>query len=446
MNKWFCNTEIGFFGQRWPINENLSQQTISEELVLYLWGTIGITLLYAVIVKNLKICHNSQVTNGWENNPHNNYNFVNSQQKHLGAGAYDFSFVFRKKHLIFLTSFFYFFSFGGPRPRHPRLIKWLKNLATKFVVAVAGAALIINNIDKSSINYLWPQNKLFTSYYKQLSYINNSKSKSQIDIYNINSRKKNNKPCLIAAQPKFYSTINTSYKEWLGGLIDGNGNFYNTKKGVPSFQIVMKAENTQVLKEIQTKYGGSVKYIAGGYSSKYKLVKETDLIKFINDVNGLILNPLRLSQLKKLCLKYNIELKQAKPLISENGWFSGMMDSGGSIYIDDESRFLKISLTNKNKVLLEPLITLYGGKFSYTHYKQSYIYTIYKKNEVLNLIDNYFSKYPLKTFTLTEAKIKAIRYYYKSGFTSKFGDLWNTFDSEKKNKWEAFKKKWELVS
>ncbi len=54
-----------FFGQMWPLNENLLQQTISEELVLYLLGTINISciLLYTVIVKILKIYDNSQVTN-----------------------------------------------------------------------------------------------------------------------------------------------------------------------------------------------------------------------------------------------------------------------------------------------------------------------------------------------------------------------------------------------
>ena len=49
----------------WPLNENLSQQTISEEFVLYLLGTMHVscTLLYTVIVKILKIYDNSQVTN-----------------------------------------------------------------------------------------------------------------------------------------------------------------------------------------------------------------------------------------------------------------------------------------------------------------------------------------------------------------------------------------------
>lgn len=49
----------------WPLNENLLQQTVSEEFVLYLLGTIVIscTLLYTGIVKIPKIYGNSQVTN-----------------------------------------------------------------------------------------------------------------------------------------------------------------------------------------------------------------------------------------------------------------------------------------------------------------------------------------------------------------------------------------------
>ena len=54
-----------FFGREWPLNENLSQQTISEEFVLYLLGTISISciLLYTAIVKIPEIYDNSQVTN-----------------------------------------------------------------------------------------------------------------------------------------------------------------------------------------------------------------------------------------------------------------------------------------------------------------------------------------------------------------------------------------------
>ena len=39
-----------------------------------------------------------------------------------------------------------------------------------------------------------------------------------------------------------------------------------------------------------------------------------------------------------------------------------MVDSDGSIYIDEKSGQLTISVTQKNRYLLEPLQNLYGGK------------------------------------------------------------------------------------
>jgi hypothetical protein len=49
----------------WPLNVKFLQQTVSEEFILYLLGTINISyiFLYTVIVKTLKIYDNSQVTN-----------------------------------------------------------------------------------------------------------------------------------------------------------------------------------------------------------------------------------------------------------------------------------------------------------------------------------------------------------------------------------------------
>ncbi len=73
--------------------------------------------------------------------------------------------------------------------------------------------------------------------------------------------------------------------------------------------------------------------MAGGNALKYKLQQIKGLINLINSVNGLIRNPLRMLQLNKLCVKYNIELKEPKPLIYNNGWFSGFVDSDGSIHL-----------------------------------------------------------------------------------------------------------------
>ena len=81
----------------------------------------------------------------------------------------------------------------------------------------------------------------------------------------------------------------------------------------------MDIKDKKVLYEIKHKYGGSIKSIARSHSLKYKLVKPQNLIKFINDVNGFIRNPVRLIQLKKICIKYNIELEEPKALTRNNG-------------------------------------------------------------------------------------------------------------------------------
>ena len=103
-------------------------------------------------------------------------------------------------------------------------------------------------------------------------------------------------------------------------------------------------------------------------------------------------------QMNKLCLKYGIKLLYPKGLTFNNGWLSGFVDSDGSIYFSEQSGQVFISITQKNKYLLEPLIQLYGGRIDICSSKtEAFKYIVYRKNELFNLIDNYFSKYPLRT-------------------------------------------------
>ena len=97
--------------------------------------------------------------------------------------------------------------------------------------------------------------------------------------------------------------------------------------------------------------------------------------------------------MNKLCVKFGINILYPKPLTYNNGWLSGFIDSDGSIYTN--GRGIIISIGQKNKYLLEPLTLLYGGRIynSQTIFK----YIIYRKNEIFNLIDTYFNKYPLRT-------------------------------------------------
>jgi len=148
-----------------------------------------------------------------------------------------------------------------------------------------------------------------------------------------------------------------AFNEWLAGVIDGDGYFnlvLHNKKGIARFTVVMDIKDKEVLYEIKHKFGGSIYTISNANALRYQLSGKKGLITLINAVNGLIRDPTRMLQMKKLHVKYEIELLYPKPLTYNNGWFSGFMDSDGSIYLNQISGQIFISATQKNCYLLEP--------------------------------------------------------------------------------------------
>lgn len=237
----------------------------------------------------------------------------------------------------------------------------------------------------------------------------------------------------------FDSTDSLKFNEWLAGLIDGDGYFLLTKKGYVSCEICMDVRDKKALNIVLHKYGGSLKAISGGKALKYKLRNKKGLLHLINDLNGLIRNPTRLLQINKLCVKYGIELKYPKPLTYHNGWLSGFIDSDGSVYLNEKSGQVFISVSQKNKFLLEPLISLYGGRIDILSPKiEAFKYVVYRKNELFSLIDNYFSNYPLKTEK--SKRIHLIKQFYD---LRTFSNSENIYDISKLNAWVLFKDKWE---
>jgi len=227
--------------------------------------------------------------------------------------------------------------------------------------------------------------------------------------------------------------------EWMAGLIDGDGQFHTTKKGFSSLKIVMGINDKSALYEIKHKYGGYIKPISGDNALKYKLQNPKGLINLIKDVNGLIRNPTRMVQLNRICEKYNINLLEPKPLTRNNGWFSGFIDSDGSIHIDEKSGQLILSVTQKNKYLLDPLQILYGGRIQIISSKDAFMYSIYRKEEILKLVDDYFKKFPLKSSKTS--RIKMIKEYY---LLSEYRYL-NSNHINEFNQWVTFKNKWDKI-
>lgn len=242
---------------------------------------------------------------------------------------------------------------------------------------------------------------------------------------------------LFSSENSIKSYTNSDpFFEWLAGVIDGDGYFNLSKKGTARFQITMDARDKSTLYEIKHKLGGSIRSIANANAFRYQLSHRKGLITLINGINGLIRNPTRMLQMNKLCVKYDIKFLYPKPLTFNNGWLSGFIDSDGSIYLNEQSGQIFISVTQKNKYLLEPLIHLYGGKIYILSPKiEAFKYVVFRKNELFNLVDNYFSKYPLKTKKIN--RVNLIKQFFFTHISKNNNDLNRLSD------WILFKNKWE---
>jgi len=315
------------------------------------------------------------------------------------------------------------------------LIRWRFEIISKLVGISEAIRLILVFIKLKLINLI-PKLLIFEQHY----FINKTTRFSPKPLL------LNNRNSLVFSRNMSTNTDNLdnknidsndlTFRQWLAGLIDGDGYFLLSKNGYNSCEITMDARDKKVLYLIQHKYGGSVKQISNAYAFKYKLRNRAGLIALINDVNGLIRNPTRLLQMNKLCDKFNIELKYANNLTFNDGWLSGFIDSDGSVYFSESSGQVFISISQKNKYLLEPLIDIYGGRVDISSPKiEAFKYVIYRKVELFNLIDNYFSKYPLRTEKMK--RVNLIKEFYLVRLSKKNSDV------VKFNEWVKFKDKWE---
>jgi hypothetical protein len=246
---------------------------------------------------------------------------------------------------------------------------------------------------------------------------------------------------LINSHSHYYSTISdNSFNEWLAGLIDGDGCFLLSKKGYASLEIVMELRDQHCLYKIKQRFGGAIQLRTGKNHLRYRLHDKKGLLTLIAAVNGLILNPTRLLQLGRICDKYQIELIQSKSLIYNSGWLSGFLDSDGSVYLNLQSAQVFITVTQKNKLLLDPLKELYGGEIYILSKVGAFKWMIYRKDEIQKFRTNYLKIYPLKSGK--QFRINLLDKYYelrllKAHLTpenSLLGKSWKEF----LDKWESY--------
>ena len=229
--------------------------------------------------------------------------------------------------------------------------------------------------------------------------------------------------------------------EWLAGLIDGDGSFLISKFGYGSLEITMDTRDIAALQLIANFFGGSVKPRTGSNSVRYRLTKKSDLIYLINQINGLIRNPVRINQLRALCLLYQIPMKEVQQLTFLNGWLSGLFDSDGTITMNTVTRQISISISQKTTDILIMLLSVYGGHIypdfgRYTSYK----WYITDKETMLLLLD-YFNMYPSlpDARSAKQNRILMLPLYYELIDLRAYNAAPGT---ELANRWNVFMQRW----
>lgn len=180
---------------------------------------------------------------------------------------------------------------------------------------------------------------------------------------------------------------------WLAGLIDGDGYLSFSKKGYAALEITIESRDQRCLHEVKNFFGGAIQPGKGKWY-RYRVHNKAGLLHVINAVNGRLRNPIRVLQLAKICEAYKIQLLETPKLTYDNSWLAGIMDSDGSIYLNKSSVQIYITVSQKNKLILDMLQDLYGGKVYANGKTENFKWVVSRKQEVLNLLD-YFKKHPL---------------------------------------------------
>ena len=206
---------------------------------------------------------------------------------------------------------------------------------------------------------------------------------------------------------------NDKFNQWLAGLIDGDGYFSISQNKYTSCEITLELRDEKTLKQIQNKFGGSIKLRAGVKAIRYRLHNKEGIIKLVNAVNGNIRNTKRLVQFNKVCNLLNISFINPIILTNNNAWFSGFFDADGTINYSFKNNVpqLTISVTNKYLQDVEYYNILNIGNIYFDKSQNGYFkWSIQSQNDIINYINNYNKLYSSKT--IKQKRLLLVNKYY----------------------------------
>ena len=229
-------------------------------------------------------------------------------------------------------------------------------------------------------------------------------------------------------------------RQWVSGLIDGDGNFHVSKKGYVELSVVIETRDIACLYKLKQRFGGSVKSTSHAKAVRFRLHHKAGINLVINDINGLLQNPVRVAQLERICTLYNILVIPNKLLEYSSAYLSGLFDRDGSVYYNKSSNQVFITVSQKGRYLLDLLTSVYGGTV-YSRHSTGFKWVISKKAEVINLIDNYF--HWNSCVSAKNKKYGIVKHFY---YLSSVGALKAEPDTPLGKSFNTFVERWESTN
>lgn len=175
---------------------------------------------------------------------------------------------------------------------------------------------------------------------------------------------------------------------------------------------------------------------------RFRLHHKEGILRLIQDINGLIQNPVRVEQLKKVCSIYRIKAQEPQPLVYNSAYLSGLIDSDGSVYYNKNSIQVFIAVSQKRREMLDLLLSVYGGKVYFSNKAgTAFKWTVSKKSEVLAQVDNYFHWNP--SISAKNKKFGMVKHFY---YLSSIGALNAPVESPLRKSFALFVERWEATN
>jgi len=171
------------------------------------------------------------------------------------------------------------------------------------------------------------------------------------------------------------------FKNWLAGVIDGDGNFdlrKNTSKNLvlKAIRIKFHVRDIKILKVIQDHlHCGRILYSNNNTYCTYIVSTKKEMELIINLINGLI--RLKVSSFKKACSFLNIQFIEPNYILDPyDPYFAGLIDTDGSIIFNYSGNRIECNLELKNNEYSKKL----NLDYVIPNYKPS-VYLREKKNQ-----------------------------------------------------------------